>query len=401
MSVREDEQANPAVIEATAPYVRALGRHEDSPNGRAALALLGESPAVTELVVGAPAVTERYLVFPFGAEVLVRDGIIAAFWFHVAPDGALAGGYDPARLLPGVPVDAGWDAVKAVAGSPRRFAFTGSSDAFAVRDASLYVTLRPAEGGHRGVEVISLRPAVIDRALRALENRCRVCLDVAVCDEGGAMVLDATLDRLAERVVDGRLTEDPYRVRLADVRDLRASGLVEQVEAHLDCSTCRTTWCLTLPLTGEPTLTDVAGFAHQHPRIAVPPLELWAGAGRRAAANDALRVVDWSRGAWFLMQKHDELYLDARVSAGFVDTSVLIRLSDAERAAREREGHGYVDGLAARINDAGPSRDRSPWFERDLSRGQENRAINDEARAAIGAWLQQVEWRPDEGNVGE
>lgn len=401
MRADEEEQARPDVVAAADPYVLALGRDQRSPHARAALTMLGGEAVVTELVTGAPAVRERHLSYPSGGEVLLRDGIVTAFWFHTEPSLVSPAGFDPSRLLPGLPDDADWDDVKAVAGKPRRITFTAgresSTDAFAVRDASLYVTLRSVEGaGYRGVARLMIRPAEIDRPVRSLADRCPVCIELAVCDDAGTMDVAGTIAELAARVGDGRLEDDPYRVRLRDVDDLRASGLMERIEVHLDCTACRTTWCLVLPREGEPTLIDVAGFGHQHPKLAVPPMEQWAGAGRRAEADAEMKVIDWAQGGWFLMEKQGALYLDARVTAGHVDISVLVRLTDDERAAYERGGHAYADELARQINDAGPYRAESPWFARDLTRGGDA-SVSGEATSAIGAWLQQQRWNADEG----
>jgi hypothetical protein len=397
-----DAQARPEVLAAVDPYRVALGRDVRSPNARAALATLGGDPLVTELVTGAPAVRERYLSYPSGAEVLVRDGVVTAFWFHTEPSLVSPDGFDPARLLPGLPRDPDWDDIKAVAGTPRRLMFTAgrerSADAFAVRDASLYVTLRSVEGaGYRGVERLLVRPAEINQPVRPLADMCSVCADLAVCDESGSMAVDETLDELAARVGDGRLADDPYRVRLRDVRDLRASGLMECIEVHLDCSVCRTTWCLRLPRTGEPTLTDVAGFGYQHPKLAVPPVEQWAGAGRLAEAAASMKVIDWAEGGWFLLEKQGQLYLDVHCGGGHADYSVFVSLDDAQRAAYERDGREAISSLARAIDDSGPLRPESPWYARDLSRREHGKPLRDEETSAIGGWVQQQRWNPGAG----
>lgn len=398
MTPREDEQANPAVIEATAPYVRALGRHEDSPNARAAFEALGDSPVVTELVVGAPASVERYLNFPSGAEVLVRDGIVAAFWFHREPSLMSPEGFHPDRLVRGLAAAASRDDVRALLGPPRRSSLGIQSQAFAVCDATLIVTWVDLDDAAKdptrrpGVSEVMIRPKEIDRVTRALGAVCRECADLVVRDDRGSMDVDATLGELTAAVGAKGLWEDAYFVPLRDVRALRASGLMERIEVHLDCPTCRTAWCLVVPREGEATFMNVGGLAWQHPKPAMPPLELWADPARQAEAGAVMQVL-FDGGSWFLLEKAGELYLDARYTAGaFIDGSVLIRLTADEAAAYEREGLRFLGGLQRTIEESAPWMKESSWYARDLKRQSDQRDLCGEVSPAVGAWRREQAW---------
>ena len=100
-----------------------------------------------------------------------------------------------------------------------------------------------------------------------------------------------------------------------------------------------------------------------------------------------MRVVDCGPQSWYLFDDGENLYLDARyVYSALIDDSVLIRLSDAERAAYMEHGHAYLDRLQEEIHNSGPYVDGTPYSRRDLYRQDGGAARRRAVGSAVSAW---------------
>lgn len=73
------------MADALAPYLAALGTAESDPAVQHVIGLLGGDPAVSEFQIGAPARHDRHRCFAGGGEILLRDGVVRALFFHVQP----------------------------------------------------------------------------------------------------------------------------------------------------------------------------------------------------------------------------------------------------------------------------------------------------------------------------
>jgi hypothetical protein len=99
---------------------------------------------------------------------------------------------------------------------------------------------------------------------------------------------------------------------------------------------------------------------------------------RPASGGDDLRVVDHRPTRWFLLADGDALLLDVHCSHSAFDYSVLIELTDAERAALERGGRDYLDDLAQKIHHSAPAArgSTSPYRDRDLTRTRSGAVVD-------------------------
>ncbi len=97
-----------------------------------------------------------------------------------------------------------------------------------------------------------------------------------------------------------------------------------------------------------------------------------------------MRYVDHEPGTWFLVERGDELFLDARYSySALIDDSALILLDENETAAYREGGHEYLTTLAHDIHNSAPYREESKYRERDLFRGEGSKEYRNLVRAAI------------------
>lgn len=97
-----------------------------------------------------------------------------------------------------------------------------------------------------------------------------------------------------------------------------------------------------------------------------------------------MRYVDHEPGAWFLIRRGGELYLDARYSySAAIDDSALILLDASEVKAYRTGGHDALADLAGEIHDSAPYTKESRFYARDLYRGRNGRNYRDLVAAAI------------------
>jgi hypothetical protein len=105
----------------------------------------------------------------------------------------------------------------------------------------------------------------------------------------------------------------------------------------------------------------------------------------------SLHVVDHHPAAWFLLRDatagDDEFYLDVNCDAGAVGFSVLVKLSDAERAVYREIGRGFVESLAETIADR-----PNDYRDRDLTR-----SLGQEVHAAVMSFKRTTESNPEPG----
>lgn len=329
----------------------------------------------------------RRLLFAHGGEIFLHDDAVVAVALHLTPTPIAPGGIDLSAWIEGVDGDATLGDLVTAIGAPRRFAGLGTP--YVELDGG-YARLDFADrgwnepGNLRGITVTAEQPGL---AARPEDDDCPTCTDLLVrrSDTGTGIDVAATTESLAAARTAGLLTEDLHWVRLDDLQPLHDSGLMERVESQLTCTRCRRIICFTLRRGASPTFGyHVLNDAMRRPLDAIPPVERWGDAARIAEERDAMHHVDHEPGAWFLVEQHGALYLDARYTiSSMAEGSALIRLDESELEAYRDGGHAYVAGLAARINDDGPHREGSPYAERDLSRGPDGPAYRDAVTVAI------------------
>ena len=200
------------------------------------------------------------------------------------------------------------------------------------------------------------------------DSFCGTCGDLLVRRAAGVDV-DATVDALTAARDAQLLREGRSVVPLADLRLLHSSGLMERVESHLECTSCRRTSCLTLYREAAPTFVHLTyDEAMRRPLEAIPPVEQWGDAARVAAAADAMRYVDHRPGSWFLAEHESGWYFESRYNRSrMVDGSCLIRLDPSEVEGYRAGGREYLTLLAGRIDDSQPWTDESHYGRRHLA----------------------------------
>ncbi|MGW8484401.1 hypothetical protein ACWGJP_14810 [Microbacterium sp. NPDC055903] len=371
--------------------VAAVSLHVTDPAVRRLLDAAGTAPpTIRERLIGEPSVHSRRLRYPTGVEVILNDEIVAAVTLHVASTDAAV---ELSAWIPGIDRDATLKDLVTAIGAPRSFA--GFGQPFLTLDAA-YVCADFADdrgwnepGNLVGVTVVATKPGL---SCRPDDDDCTACAELLVRDEG-AVDVDATVGALAKAVSAGALVEDLHWVRLSDLLPLHASRLMPRVECQLRCTRCRRILCFALVRDGGPRFEYCAmDEARRHPLEAIPAVELWGDEARIAADQDALHYVDHEPGAWFLVRRRDELFLDARyIVSSMVDDSALVRLDASEIEAYRADGRSYVSGLARSIHDGSPHREDSPFYGRNLFRGSEGKQWRDAVAAAIvnHTWLAQ------------
>lgn len=99
-----------------------------------------------------------------------------------------------------------------------------------------------------------------------------------------------------------------------------------------------------------------------------------------------MKVIDHLPAGWFLLEHDSRLYLDARYSySAVIDDSALVELDQQELAAYREGGHEYISELAEAIHMSAPYREGSPYFSRDLYRGDQGRHWRAQVAAAVAA----------------
>ncbi len=80
-----------------------------------------------------------------------------------------------------------------------------------------------------------------------------------------------------------------------------------------------------------------------------------------------MEVIDHDPQYWFLLREGEEEYLSVRCQRGFMDYSMLVRLTAEEREAAHEagSGHAYLDAVATNINDH-PEQYQARDFEKRL-----------------------------------
>ncbi|WP_136054829.1 hypothetical protein [Microbacterium sp. K24] len=383
----QDSTRLPVVLDA-------LERSEDDPAVRRLAAAFGGEPvAVAERLIGEPAVRSQWRRFAAGGEIVLHDGAVAGVLLEVVPTSTAPQGLSLSDWIDGVDNDATLDDLVNAIGAPRRFA--GMREPYLDLDGGYARLDFAGEGGWNSPG--NLRRIVITRAKPGLACRpddddCPTCGELLVRGDGrdGGVDVERTVRALAEGLDAGLLAEDSHRVRLADLRALHASGLMERVETQLTCTTCRRIICCTLIRGSAPTFGYfVLNDAMRHPLEPLPPVELWGDPERIAQERDAMHYLAHAPGAWFLVEQRGVLYLQTRYTYGaMVDDSVLIRLDDAEVDAYLVGGSEYLSDLAAQVQDSAPYSDASPYRPRDLYRGPDGASY----RAAVSAAIVNHTW---------
>lgn len=371
----------------------ALGRSEADPAVRRLTDAFGGDPtSVLERVVGEPGFRSRRLQFASGGEIILHDGAVVAVLLHLVSTPFAPHGLDLSDWVEGLDNRAGFADAKRVFDAPWRFGGNGSR-CFSLDGGYVRMNERAALGEPRRLVGLAITAEEPWLTCRPEDDDCPTCSGLLVRPRGAAegIDVDATIDALSAAAATGALKEDGAWVRLADLRLLHASGLMERVESQLACRACHRVSCLTLFRDAPPTF-GYHGMdqARQRPLGAIPPVEQWGDAERVARSRDAMRYVDHEPGAWFLVEKQGALYLDARyVLSTMLDDSALVRLSEPEVEDYRARGHDAVSDLARRIHDGSPHRETSPFHERNLYRGEAAGAYRDEVRAAIvnHTWL--------------
>lgn len=341
---------------------------------------------VRERLVGEPARRSRRLLFASGGEIILHDGTVAAVLLHLAPTSAAPRGLDLSEWITGADNDATLDDLKEAIEAPRHFEGFGRPY-FTLDGGYARLGFRDNRGWNDPGNLLTITVQEPGLACRPEDDDCPSCGDLLVrpsnSDDG--IDVDGTVSALTEALGAGLLTEDAHWVKLADLRPIHASGLMERVESQLTCTTCRRIICFTLFRDSSPTFGFyVLDAARRRPLEAIPPVEQWGDATRIAEDRDAMRYVDHEPGAWFLVEQQGVLYLDARYSySAMIDDSALIRLDESEMEGYRTGGHDYLSQLAKRIHNSAPYKEESPYHQRDLFRGQDGKKYREAVTAAI------------------
>lgn len=372
----------------------ALALSKQDPEVRAlADALGGEPVEVTERLIGAPAYRSRRMLFASGGEIIMHDDAVVAVLLYLVPTPPARQSIELAQWIPRAANDSTLDDLKEAIGTPRSWARFGTPW-FPVAGGFVRADFRDHRGWNDPGNLVGIAVTVEQPGLTCApdDDGCPRCSDLLIrAADGVGVDVAATTWALQTALAAGDLTEDLHWVRLADLRMLHESRLMERVESQLTCTSCRRIICFALHRGAAATFEYHAlNEARQHPLETIPPVELWGDAARIAADRDAMHYLDHRPGGWFLVEQNGELYLACRyVVNTMVDASALIRLDDSELEAYRAGGHDYISELATRINDDGPHREQSPFRSRDLYRGPDAGAYKDAVAAAIvnHTWL--------------
>ncbi|WP_157537247.1 hypothetical protein [Nocardioides sp. Root190] len=370
----------------------ALALPEDDPaTRRLADAFGGQPAAVTERRVGVPTRRSRHLQFASGGEIWLHDDTVVAVVLRLEPTPVAPRGIDLSDWL-GIDDRATLEQLGTVMGTRPRFAGFGTPY-FTIDGGFARATFRDDRGWKEPGNLLSLAFTVEQPglAIRPEDDDCPTCSDLlARGDDDEQVDVDATTAALADAVAAGLLTEDTHWVRLADLRPLHASGLMERAESQLTCTTCRRIICFTLLRNASPTFGfHVLDDARRRPLGEIPPVDQWGDAARIEQERDAMQYVDHEPAAWFLVQQRGVLHLQARYTrSAMVDDSVLVRLDESELTAYRTGGHDYLSALARAIHDSAPYDEASAYHARNLYRQPGAK----ELRATVGAAIVNHTW---------
>lgn len=355
-------------------------------------ALGGRVISETERLIGEPPTRSRRLRFADGGEIILHDGAVVAVLLHFAPTDPTMRPAQLADWLPGTSNESTYTDLKEILQSP--WLFSNGARCFELEGGYLRLVTR----GYS---------QVLDRVVFDAESPkgrwwperddCAACSDLIVrlqapsagdpaLDGAPApMHLERTIDALAAAIADKRLSPVESRLPLGDVLVLRDSGLMSVIESQASCRSCSRLLCLTLQRGEAPALSYVEHDAAIWRQFeAAPPVEQWGSPERIAAEPEPMRYVDHEPGTWFLVERGDELFLDARYSySALIDDSALILLDENETAAYREGGHEYLTTLAHDIHNSAPYREESKYRERDLFRGEGSKEYRNLVRAAI------------------
>ena len=361
--------------------VDALAQGEESDAVRALVDAFGGTPdSITERLVGEPPLRSRRLRFGSGGEIVLHDDAVVAVLLWLSPGAEGRRVTQLAEWLPGTTNASTFDDFKAILQSPWHFG--GEARCFVLQDG--YLRLAPR--GH-SAEFSALAFTAEDPKFqcRPEDDDCPSCSELLVRRDDGTMHLEKTIDALSAATAEKHLSAVDSRVALGDMRALHSSGLMRIIESQFLCRNCHRYLCLTLQDDAAPAFTyTVHDVATWRPFEAVPSIEQWASAERIAAEPVPMRYVDHEPGAWFLVERNGELFLDARYSYGsIVDDSALIPLDEAETSAYREGGHDYLTALARGVHNSAPYREESQYRARDLFRGEHSKQYRSLVRAAI------------------
>lgn len=375
--------------------LRALGQPEESTATGELVDALGPRPSeITEQSLGMPVRHVRRLLFASGSEILFANNALVAVRLQLEQSGNTARGVHLADWITGTRNDASLDDLAKALGSHVRTT-PHAVPYFALDGGYLQPSFKPGHPWRKQGGLVHLSVRSTSPALTAMPTDvdCPTCSDLLVRGDDGPhrLDIDATIRELTSALAAGLLTEDPGRARIADLRPLHDSGLIDRVESQLTCSSCRRVLCFSLFRDAAPRFDHYAwADASMRPHEPIPPVEQWGDADRIAQAEETLQYVDHQPGGWFLLRRGEDLYLDARYSfSGIIDSSALILLDEAERAEHRARGRESLAELAMRIQDDGPSRQESPYFARDLYRGPDRERYRRAVSAAVAdhTWL--------------
>ncbi len=403
-ATRAERAATAAVAEGFSPYTAALGMAENDPAVQRVIGLFGGEPVVSEFRVGVPVHHDRHLCFAGGGEILLRDGVVRAVFFHLRPTDTAPGGFqDLGAVIPGLGTRATQEQVETAMGEPMAFTWTPTGARYTVGTGVVAVRYRAeAATGERYLEQVRISAEGVTVRWVPAHERCGTCADLLVREGApGSSRLDvpATASALARGVETGKLAPVRGWVRPADLHPLLVSGLMERVVVRVRCKTCGFVLGLGIEPSGVPTFEYLSpALAEKHDPMPIPPVELWAGPERVAREREGLRVIDHGPSAWFLLQDGDDLHLEARYSySGLIDDSALITLdADEQRLYRDR-GSAFIAELQQEIHESGPFQASSRYFRRDQYRGPDRRALRAAVSEAIGIWRQDELWRSRTG----
>ncbi|WP_147918134.1 hypothetical protein [Ruania zhangjianzhongii] len=349
---------------------------------------------IWEKTAGAPVRQVRRLLFDSGGEIVLHNDAVAAVLLHLLPTGNATRGVHLAHWIAGSRNDASLDDLAKALRSPARTA-PEAMPYFSVDGGYLQPTFKPGHPWRKkgGLLRVTITPTNPGRTALPKDDDCPTCRRLLVRNDDfrGGVDVDATIRELTSNQAVGLLTEDATRVRLADLRPLYDSGLMERVESQLTCKSCKRIICFTLARDSAPTFDYYTwSAAVMRPRDPIPPVEQWGDAARIVQAEDELHYVDHARSGWFLLSRRADLYLDARYSySGIIDDSVLIRLDESECEAYRTGGRDYLSDLAMRMHNSSPFQEKSPYYARDLYRGPDGTRYRREVSAAVAdhTWM--------------
>lgn len=386
--------------------LQALGQSETSTAVGELVDAWGPEPsAIREQTAGAPVRRVRRLLFDSGGEIVLSNDAVVAILLHLHQPGSATRGLRLADWIAGTRNDASLDDLARALARPAH-PVPEAAPYFAIDGGYLQPSFKPGrpwrkKGGLVRITVTSTNPALTPMPK---DVDCPTCSGLLVRSDHGphGVAVDATLGQLTSALAAGLLTEDPARVRIADLRPLYDSGLMDRPESQLTCTSCRRVLCFTLVRGGAPTFDYyVWGDAVRRPREPIPPVQQWGDAARIAQAQNELQYVDHARGGWFLLRQRSDLYLDARYSSsGIIDDSVLIRLDESECEAYRTGGHDYLSDLAMRIQNSSAFLAQSPYYPRDLYRSTDGKRYRREVSAAIADHTWMAERRREAGRRG-